>query len=277
MTDNEIIKALKCCISTSVEGCRECPFNTPNCYAKVPMVFALDLINRQKEEVEELNECYTNLSNASLQHSIDNAKDRELLCEYQSIFLDLGFALEVSDPELKEIKAWKDRMLWHCKRADELLTENNKLKAEIERLQSVNADMQESLRLAAEANKDMQAEIERLREAKYIFATVDYCSDDLHEALDEIDRLKAEIEALKKVVIDDYATEYDEKIKAEAIKEFAERLKEYFTNFNLQDQIDCLAKEMTSPQECPDCKHFVGCETATKGSICNIYEKEDKK
>lgn len=31
--------------------------------------------------------------------------------------------------------------------------------AEIERLQAVHADMNESLRLAAEANKDMQAEI----------------------------------------------------------------------------------------------------------------------
>lgn len=39
----------------------------------------------------------------------------------------------------------------------------NRQKAEIERLQSVNADMQESLRLAAEANKDMQAELGRLR------------------------------------------------------------------------------------------------------------------
>jgi hypothetical protein len=41
-----------------------------------------------------------------------------------------------------------------------------------------------------------------------------------------INRQKAEIEDLKKVVIDDYASEYDNKIKAEAVKEFAERLEE---------------------------------------------------
>lgn len=36
--------------------------------------------------------------------------------------------------------------------------------AEIEGLQAVHVDINESLRLAAEANKDMQAEIERLKE-----------------------------------------------------------------------------------------------------------------
>lgn len=40
----------------------------------------------------------------------------------------------------------------------------NRQKAEIENLQAVHADMTESLRLAAEANKDMQAEIKKLKE-----------------------------------------------------------------------------------------------------------------
>lgn len=40
----------------------------------------------------------------------------------------------------------------------------NRQKAEMERLQAVHADMTESLRLAAEANKDMQAEIEAKEE-----------------------------------------------------------------------------------------------------------------
>ena len=48
--------------------------------------------------------------------------------------------------------------------------------------------------------------------------------------LDLINRQQAEIESLKKVVIDDYATEYDDKIKSEAIKEFAERLKNKLIN-----------------------------------------------
>ena len=53
----------------------------------------------------------------------------------------------------------------------------------------------------------------------------------MHDALDLINRQQAEIEELKKVVIDDYASEYDSKIRAEAIKEFAERLKTEFSQY----------------------------------------------
>ncbi len=49
------------------------------------------------------------------------------------------------------------------KMASDALALINRQKAEIERLNAVHADMTESLRLAAEANKDMQAEIERLK------------------------------------------------------------------------------------------------------------------
>ena len=42
-----------------------------------------------------------------------------------------------------------------------------------------------------------KAEIERLREAKVVFETVDYSSGDLEEALKEIDRLKVENESLR--------------------------------------------------------------------------------
>jgi DNA-binding ferritin-like protein (Dps family) len=44
----------------------------------------------------------------------------------------------------------------------------------------------------------------------------------ISKALDLINRLQAEIKDLQKVVIDDYASEYDNKIKAEAYKEFAD-------------------------------------------------------
>lgn len=50
----------------------------------------------------------------------------------------------------------------------------------------------------------------------------------LNEAHIDIKEKQAEIEDLKKVVIDDYATEYDNKIKAEAVKEFAERILNLF-------------------------------------------------
>ena len=55
MTDNEIIKALECCIA---DKCMECPLR------KIPKVkgcmnrlsFALDLIKRQQAEIERLRD-----------------------------------------------------------------------------------------------------------------------------------------------------------------------------------------------------------------------------
>ena len=74
------------------------------------------------------------------------------------------------------------------------------------------------------------------------------------KAIKESNRQQAEIEDLQKVVIDDYATEYDNKIKAEAVKEFAERLKNKKARYNADyfyvidyipsKEIDNLVKEM---------------------------------
>ena len=52
MTDNEIIKALECCPQHIM--CGHCPFrNVENCMSAL-YVDALDLINRQKAEIDEL-------------------------------------------------------------------------------------------------------------------------------------------------------------------------------------------------------------------------------
>ena len=51
MTDNEIIKALERCINGK---CNECPLRAMNCSPKVAMAFSVDLINRQKAEIERL-------------------------------------------------------------------------------------------------------------------------------------------------------------------------------------------------------------------------------
>lgn len=59
MTDNEIIKALECCVLK--KGCGECPAN-PHirnygfCTASL-IKGAYDLINRQNAEIERLNGC----------------------------------------------------------------------------------------------------------------------------------------------------------------------------------------------------------------------------
>lgn len=52
MTDNEIIKAVECCIGNT--RCGECPmFRTPNCMNRV-FGYVCDLINRQNAEIERL-------------------------------------------------------------------------------------------------------------------------------------------------------------------------------------------------------------------------------
>jgi chaperonin cofactor prefoldin len=54
MTDDEIIKALKCCIESLISSCRNCPYVEENRCKTAMMKDALDLINRQQAEVEKL-------------------------------------------------------------------------------------------------------------------------------------------------------------------------------------------------------------------------------
>lgn len=57
MTDNEIIKALECCVK---DKCSDCPAKAMFCDANVPMAFALDLINRQSKEIGRLEKSNRN-------------------------------------------------------------------------------------------------------------------------------------------------------------------------------------------------------------------------
>lgn len=57
MTDNEIKKALECCVST--DDCKKCPLGgTHQCYPTLEKN-ALDLINRQQAEIEKWKAEYT--------------------------------------------------------------------------------------------------------------------------------------------------------------------------------------------------------------------------
>lgn len=59
MSDAEIIKALECC--ANLEACEKCPmcsfekYDTDTCEHQI-MLYSLDLIDRQKAEIERLNE-----------------------------------------------------------------------------------------------------------------------------------------------------------------------------------------------------------------------------
>ncbi len=58
-TDEEIIKALECCtkVVSGVRKCEKCPLYTKFQCLYAIKVYALDLINRQKAEIERLKEC----------------------------------------------------------------------------------------------------------------------------------------------------------------------------------------------------------------------------
>ena len=62
MTDNEIIKALECVSDKKLGDCNVCPLNDydGDC-AWIIVEHALDLINRQKAEIERLNNKHINL------------------------------------------------------------------------------------------------------------------------------------------------------------------------------------------------------------------------
>lgn len=76
MTDNEIIKALECCIN---DDCDNCPDTFGNCEHNA-MRNALDLINRQKAEIEELQTDGETLAISLLnaRKEIERLKDRNV-------------------------------------------------------------------------------------------------------------------------------------------------------------------------------------------------------
>ena len=78
MTDNEIIKALECCIAKEnceVISCEKCPLEKQ--YECMDIMFhqTLNLINRQKAEIESLKHRKTELQirNQELQHEKSEA------------------------------------------------------------------------------------------------------------------------------------------------------------------------------------------------------------
>ena len=74
MTDEKIIKALSCCTNKQVLMCKKCPYHYENdwvnCGGRQMMEDALDLINRQKAEIEMLG-----LSLESMLFEVKNAHE----------------------------------------------------------------------------------------------------------------------------------------------------------------------------------------------------------
>lgn len=81
MTDNEIIKALECCFKITF-SCDDCPLKHlkySECYELV-IRSALDLINRQKAEIERLQS--ESIGKCELAISMRNDNNLESNCNY---------------------------------------------------------------------------------------------------------------------------------------------------------------------------------------------------
>lgn len=104
MTDNEIIKALECCISdddgTRERPCKGCPLLQDDSCSNSLRKYALDLINRQKAEIERL-EKKANTPFAKI--TFDRDKLQEIVDEYvKNIEIDINLAKSEAIKEFAE-------------------------------------------------------------------------------------------------------------------------------------------------------------------------------
>ena len=103
MTDNEIIKALECCINGK---CSECPLRAMACSEKVAMAFANDLINRQKAEIERLEkhtEMYHELRAEAVKEFAEKVKQKTLAMVFSPDVLSFEDYCECIDNLVKEM------------------------------------------------------------------------------------------------------------------------------------------------------------------------------
>lgn len=107
----------------------------------------------------------------------------------------------------------------------------------------------------------------------------------LEETKAEVEKLQAEKDALIKNYAEcmkDYASEIFAEI--ETLLALNILVGDVFTgkyfDADLENDIAELKKKYTEGEECPDCKHFVGCEKAVWHGLCEEYDKnttEEKK
>lgn len=103
MTDNEIIKALECC-TTKGASCKNCPtfvkVDRSNC--KKAFLGALDIINRQKHDIECLKATKEELLLVGEEHHIEEQRLRAEIERLQS-HIQEGIDLAKQIPEMLAI------------------------------------------------------------------------------------------------------------------------------------------------------------------------------
>ena len=89
MNDNDIIKALECCVYGQ-DVCKNCHYNYSDDCQRTMMIDVLDLNSRQKAEVERLKHRKTELQirNQELQHEKSEAVKE--FAERVKLYIDVG-------------------------------------------------------------------------------------------------------------------------------------------------------------------------------------------
>lgn len=104
MTDDEIITALECCDFTDIKACEECPlYHTSDCISVI-IDKTLDLVNRQKAEIERLASRFNDYPVKTL---IDN---NNMMCSKSSEDYDKWFFNVSKDISYQAIKEFADRL-----------------------------------------------------------------------------------------------------------------------------------------------------------------------
>lgn len=183
LTDEEIIKALECCISTTTEeACAGCPFNKQKLCDKDQWAlerYALDLINRQKAEIEKMKTAGQNIS---------------LVHPYKT----------------RSCVAWQT-------------IKNNNMGGKImSDKKFTDEEIKSSLEVIATTQNCNECKIRNCK-----WGTCNCSQITANAALDLINRQKEEIERLKNRDMQvEVSDKLEREIKAEAVKEFAEKLEE---------------------------------------------------
>lgn len=109
MMDTEIIKALECC-KNPIPMCDDCPVGSGGMCFDLLKDYAIDLINRQKAEIERL----TDLINEIAEANEDLVRDNR----------DLYVSLKKRDAEIEELK----RQIENIEQEDELKWEREEMR-----------------------------------------------------------------------------------------------------------------------------------------------------
>lgn len=240
MTDKAIIKALECCLDEALEKCNECPYSVDTfmCKRMELLEDSLDLINRQQEQLEAA---------IAGQETLQKALDKEIKNR------------EIQAERLREERGQKyEQIDLICRLRNELAEKDREvsvLNSDLKLLRNDYDYLKKKLDETIERNKRLRDKVVRLTAEKdSLIKTFGECQAEATKALvdkdKEIERLKNNISAMA-VTMRNCA----KATRAEAIKEFAERLKQRcsansdINYYILKKLVDNLVKEMVGNAE----------------------------